>query len=504
MGNVLLTKFKKANQQLEKGNVIAFGKSLIDIYAILTCNCFFRDQKEVDYHQQLELLGSFNGDENDFYVNIAKGFVYLRIEDDENAFKYLTKAIALDGFCDLPYSLRASIKPEINVLYLKDAKTAVQLNPSARNFFVLAGVYAKGTDKTSIKKSIVNFGKVIKIRPDCACAYANRAVKLRQDKDLICAVNDWIKCIEIDKNHRAYFPLWSCLNELERFDEALKYCELGAKAHPDNIFYQYALGVANAKLEKYENAIKHYKRYLEANPQENGIKNIIIIYEKIITIEILIKAEKVYNEGDFIRAKALFEDYFATENNISENDLKIYLLSVLKINNPDISIDETNPIYYRLNALKTSYTEKVKNGGKLIEDEINANKLLMYLSNYTIGFGIYEGENLSSIISNDPEYVLWCIINLDHFSINKILFTNPKFKNEPLFPLAIEHNLIKEKILEKWKTAEDEYKNCYHNESYDDDNEYDRETFDALTDGQYGDYDDFEGDIDDVMTWLGK
>lgn len=42
--------------------------------------------------------------------------------------------------------------------------------------------------------------------------------------------------------------------------------------------------------------------------------------------------------------------------------------------------------------------------------------------------------------------------------------------------------------------------------SYDDDNDYERETFYALTDGQYGDYDEWRengGDMDGLMDSLG-
>ena len=44
-------------------------------------------------------------------------------------------------------------------------------------------------------------------------------------------------------------------------------------------------------------------------------------------------------------------------------------------------------------------------------------------------------------------------------------------------------------------------KNPFDSDDYHD---YDRDTFDAMTDGQLGDWDDFDGDIDDVSTWSGR
>jgi tetratricopeptide (TPR) repeat protein len=41
-------------------------------------------------------------------------------------------------------------------------------------------------------------------------------------------------------------------------------------------------------------------------------------------------------------------------------------------------------------------------------------------------------------------------------------------------------------------------------DDYSDNHDYDRDTFNAMTDGQLGDWDDFDGDIDDVMTWSGR
>lgn len=46
----------------------------------------------------------------------------------------------------------------------------------------------------------------------------------------------------------------------------------------------------------------------------------------------------------------------------------------------------------------------------------------------------------------------------------------------------------------------------YSNSCYEDDNDYERDTFYALTDGMCGDYDEWHengGDIGSLMDWLG-
>ena len=52
------------------------------------------------------------------------------------------------------------------------------------------------------------------------------------------------------------------------------------------------------------------------------------------------------------------------------------------------------------------------------------------------------------------------------------------------------------------------YNDDYYDDYYDssDDNDYERDTFDALTDGNYGDYEDWKengGDMDSLMDCLG-
>jgi hypothetical protein len=65
-----------------------------------------------------------------------------------------------------------------------------------------------------------------------------------------------------------------------------------------------------------------------------------------------------------------------------------------------------------------------------------------------------------------------------------------------------------EESIDSSENLEEEYDANDHNDSYDyyDEPDYERDTFDALTDGQYGDYDDWRdsgGDMDSLRDGLG-
>lgn len=500
MDNLISEKFEEANRKLEEGDLVAFVECLVDLYSKLTCNCFFRDQNEIIFKKQLELIEKHENEEG-FYINLAKGFIYLRLDEDKLSFDYLSKAIDFDNFCDLPYSLRASIDKKINPLMEKDAMNAVLYNPTARNYFVLANVYDYKDDETAFEKSIFYLGKAIELRPDFSCAYNNRAIRLSAVNDFQGAINDYLRCIEIEKTHWAYYQLWNCLDEAERYDEALQYIKLGSKIHPNKIEYQFGLGFANERLGKYKTAIKHYKKYLKVNTDDKNAEINLMSCIKKLKEKSLSKAQEYFLEKNFEKANLYFEKYFDAETELYDDDtINSYYISMLKNNNSEISIDENNPIYKILDGLRVLYEEKDEAGEELHVEEENIKKLMVYQSHYRIGFGTYEGKLLSEIIEENPEYVLWCIINLEHFSIDKSLFLKAKLKNEPTYLLALEHNFIKELVLAKWNP----YNGGADFDYYDDNQDHNRDTFEALTDGHLGDWEDFEGNIDDVKTWLGR
>ncbi|MDR1198651.1 MAG: hypothetical protein LBK94_06520 [Prevotellaceae bacterium] len=114
-------------------------------------------------------------------------------------------------------------------------------------------------------------------------------------------------------------------------------------------------------------------------------------------------------------------------------------------------------------------------------------------------FGKYAGKTLQEVLEIRPSYINWCIINLDHFYISEdvideIKSIKPEFalSEEELQELNNKYDARNEKQLDKYDK---------HN-YYSDDSDWRRETFDALTDGMYGDYDE-NVDIGSLMTYLG-
>ncbi|MDR2651083.1 MAG: hypothetical protein LBC68_02035 [Prevotellaceae bacterium] len=115
-------------------------------------------------------------------------------------------------------------------------------------------------------------------------------------------------------------------------------------------------------------------------------------------------------------------------------------------------------------------------------------------------FGKYTGKTLQEVLEIQPSYINWCIINLTHFYISEDVIDEIK-SIKPDFTLSEEELQKLDNKYDTWNEQEiDKYdKHTYYSDDYD----WDRETFDALTDGMYGDYDE-NVDIDSLMTFLGR
>jgi hypothetical protein len=116
-------------------------------------------------------------------------------------------------------------------------------------------------------------------------------------------------------------------------------------------------------------------------------------------------------------------------------------------------------------------------------------------------FGKFEGKTLSEVVELQPSYLNWCSTNLDHFYISDEVL-------EEISTIKPDFHLTQESI-NSLKQKHDKWENEQEDDEDQDAGGYqytDRDTFDALTDGTQGDYDDWRdggGDLDSLMEGMG-
>ena len=71
-----------------------------------------------------------------------------------------------------------------------------------------------------------------------------------------------------------------------------------------------------------------------------------------------------------------------------------------------------------------------------------------YTLDTTLTFGKYKGLSLELVISGEPSYISWCIINLDHFYISEEDLSQI-FLRYPKFSLSLE---AQEELKEKYES----------------------------------------------------
>ena len=124
----------------------------------------------------------------------------------------------------------------------------------------------------------------------------------------------------------------------------------------------------------------------------------------------------------------------------------------------------------------------------------------VYQLNSVLNFGKYKGRSIEAIAKIDPTYIDWCSRSIDDFFISEDdasqiesigIGFKYKFKKETLTILNEKPEIMNKEL---------EYLNN-RNSNYENEN-WEEDAFDALTDGMLGDWDDFGGDIDDAMLYL--
>jgi len=464
-------------KDLLKGNFDSFISKISELYdgLIYSCNLIVPGIFSTDIHSMLYYIDSIKDDENNYILNISKGFVYILKSHEtkkhyktnntntyeEKAYKYLSFAIIIKKTESLPYSLLAEIDIKINPLKVDHAKMAYQLNPSSRNYFLLLENYqAINTSifNNDILSSIEFFKKLLDLNISYPCFFKCHNFKIyEKSKEYINSLINFKNIIEIENDPLGYEKVWDCLNIWNFNYDAIYIAQKGLQIYPENKNYLYKLGISNFKNGKNEIALNYIKEFLSFYPDDKKAKDYLRHVEITNHDLKLDYANRLFNKKNYQDSLKYYETCLNESEYMPSANIRKYFFSFFKVKNPTICIEDRylfyqklfnqNLFYQKLMSLKTEYELKSKNGEPLTKEETSFSKLKIYNSDSIIGFGKYKGERVIEIIEKDSEYILWCIINLLHFTISDELLILKNVRIHPLYNSALEHNMIKEMII---------------------------------------------------------
>lgn len=314
------------------------------------------------------------------------------------------------------------------------------------------------------QEKIKEYDKLIEQNKNDVDAYFDRGFAKRNLGDYDGAIKDFINVTELKPNHyQAFCNIGFTKLKLNEYKEALLYSNKAIKVNTHYALAFYIRGFANKELMYYEDAMEDFQKVLTSTDyfqNENVKSNLVFCISAILK-------KKTYNNNN------------VEINNNRKNStlIKLLLENIKKIDK------DKSPYYYLLKLLKDSginFNSNIAN--KTTTDYRNVlkekylfgtakevwhkNKILNYSLNHKIGFGKYEKQTLNQIIAKDPQYIIWCILNLVHFSVNCSLLVKHEFQIFDNYLLAVEINLFKLDLIKLWNCEIEENKLKIENDFY--------------------------------------
>lgn len=452
--------------------------------------------------------------------NYAIGLDKYQLESYSEAILYFTLSIENDKNYDAFY-YRGMAKSKLKDFEgaLDDYSKAVELNPNTENNIVSR---AKANYKLKLyKNAIEDYSRVIELNPNNSYYYRLRAESKLNLKQYSYALEDFNKAIQLNKNcWYSYSKLGLVKFLLNNYKEAILDLEMAIELNPN---YQYArTKLKFIKMyfrnhtESYENftkcdlEIKHNSKNTEAYFNRGFAKiylNNLFSYETAID-DFKIGFENLYKENDdlqpqliryaenkieyilvYLERKESYEAFFSFYDlcakhsaffysyNSDYNSFAKFAINYLNaklannIANYNLeTFDKINELsklfksYYYKRHYNLEYEEfnKSKPFIDYTKEELNISLLKVYKLDYNMGFGKYSGQSVSDLIKIDPEYFIFCIINLKHFTVTNDALVNKDLEKQLNYFEAIEINfhkinLITKKMKEEERLDEDRF-----------------------------------------------
>lgn len=464
--------FIRAFKRLQNKDIKGFSKDIIDLHILMPCNCFLRKQDQSIFKQMNDIIATYEDNKDDFDLNVAN--LFIGIWNDKRFIdlnKYYRWGRSKNEIINEVYLLRGC-----HIGSVKLASENLKLEVSSKNYYMLANAYVSGK-YFRYDEAIDCYNKAIEIDPKFVCAHFRKALlllKLQQTEE---AIQEFENCSELVIEHWQYVNFLTELYSKELYQEALIYAKKGCIAYPEEKAYQYLIGLTYLKLQNHTDAITHFYS------QES--------FEDLLEVKLGYWGEGL--NAKIIRAiKSLINIYYGKmmyREVIHLTDCAQYLFGIkyfyktsltseLKIRDEAIDLTKESKLYQELANRLDRENKKIK----------------FYNESNQMSFGKFKGLTVGQIAIDEPDYIHWCLINIDHFAISGYLFF--KFvglRQGSLYYEAIEIYLIKSSISKNIFELEKSRKEDDMDDDFDS-KENHREGFYFMTEGNSGSYEDYYGD----------
>lgn len=213
------------------------------------------------------------------------------------------------------------------------------------------------------------------------------------------AINFFTKVLATNPTaYEVYNNIFACAMRSKEYDEAIKILTVGIQKNPNYPKLAYLRGVLYVNKELYIPALIDFYHYVDNSDLHNDWKK--------------------FENDEVMRAIAICRSDL---RNQTENE-------------PFPNIENIEK-YRSFNIKEYNYTIPLE----LYGDE-----------NYLIDFGKMMGYTVKEVISKQPDYISWCILNLDNFCVSEEIIELIKRKGVDVSG-AEKVNLVKLKILEETK-----------------------------------------------------
>jgi tetratricopeptide (TPR) repeat protein len=256
------------------------------------------------------------------------------------------------------------------------------------------------------------------------------------------AIQEFNYCIEKNSNYACYFELSLAYYFNRQLKLALAIAQKGFNNKSETSFL-WIMGLCYFDLHNYIEAIRYFNKYLETRESQT-IESMLIKSKQLSFLCYIRRFKKTLSKKKIMRSIKLFERLLEDNKKVIENDdLKNYYYCLIAQEKPNLDIQYKNPYYERLAKIhRTAFLNR-----ETTKSDYPLQK--SYGRRSTLKFGKHLDKSIIKIIEDDPNYILWCLINLDHFIIDTELLNDSRLKNQKNYLKALELFLVKDLFLNR-------------------------------------------------------